>query len=83
VTVWGCIVSPYSASSLCSWVDTCVTPCPFFLCCHCQVRGRLTVQEGRNVQYTGIVHAARTILREVRSTGGQAISLYCCLKHTG
>jgi solute carrier family 25 phosphate transporter 23/24/25/41 len=30
------------------------------------VRGRLTVQEGRNVQYTGIVHAARTILREVR-----------------
>lgn len=47
------------------------------------VRGRLTVQEGRNVQYTGIVHAARTILREVRSTGGQAISLYCCLKHTG
>lgn len=28
------------------------------------VRGRLTVQEGRNVQYNGIVHAARTILRE-------------------
>lgn len=28
------------------------------------VRGRLTVQEGRNVQYTGIIHAARTILRE-------------------
>ena len=30
------------------------------------VRGRLTVQEGRNVQYTGIMHAARTIMREVR-----------------
>jgi hypothetical protein len=29
------------------------------------VRGRLTVQEGRNVQYSGIVHATRTILREV------------------
>jgi solute carrier family 25 phosphate transporter 23/24/25/41 len=29
------------------------------------VRGRLTVQEGRNVQYNGIIHAARTILREV------------------
>ena len=28
------------------------------------VRGRLTVQEGRNVQYTGITHAARTIMRE-------------------
>lgn len=28
------------------------------------VRGRLTVQEGRNVQYSGITHAARTILRE-------------------
>jgi hypothetical protein len=35
------------------------------------VRGRLTVQEGRNVQYTGIIHAARTILREVGGwTGG-------------
>eukprot|EP00879_Flechtneria_rotunda_P023501 GHRR01024862.1.p1 GENE.GHRR01024862.1~~GHRR01024862.1.p1 ORF type:complete len:247 (+),score=51.19 GHRR01024862.1:232-972(+) len=30
------------------------------------VRGRLTVQEGRNVQYSGIIHAARTILKEVR-----------------
>ncbi|KAI8467641.1 MAG: mitochondrial substrate carrier [Monoraphidium minutum] len=28
------------------------------------VRGRLTVQEGRNVQYTGIVHATKTIMRE-------------------
>lgn len=28
------------------------------------VRGRLTVQEGRNVQYNGILHATRTILRE-------------------
>lgn len=27
------------------------------------------MQEGRNVQYTGIVHAARTILKEVRPTG--------------
>lgn len=34
------------------------------------VRGRLTVQEGRNVQYHGIVHAARTIMREVRQGGG-------------
>lgn len=34
------------------------------------VRGRLTVQEGRNVQYTGIVHAARTILREVSTELG-------------
>ncbi len=34
------------------------------------VRGRLTVQEGRNVQYTGIVHAARSILREVGGVGG-------------
>jgi solute carrier family 25 phosphate transporter 23/24/25/41 len=32
------------------------------------VRGRLTVQEGRNVQYNGIVHASRTILREVSNT---------------
>jgi solute carrier family 25 (mitochondrial phosphate transporter), member 23/24/25/41 len=30
------------------------------------VRGRLTVQEGRNVQYSGIWHATRTILKEVR-----------------
>jgi hypothetical protein len=30
-----------------------------------QVRGRLTVQEGRNVQYSGIMHAARTIAKEV------------------
>jgi hypothetical protein len=28
------------------------------------VRGRLTVQEGRNVQYHGIMHATRTIFRE-------------------
>jgi hypothetical protein len=34
------------------------------------VRGRLTVQEGRNVQYTGIVHAARTILKEVGTGQG-------------
>jgi hypothetical protein len=33
------------------------------------VRGRLTVQEGRNVQYSGILHAARTIMREVRREG--------------
>lgn len=30
------------------------------------VRGRLTVQEGRNVQYNGIIHATKTIMREVR-----------------
>lgn len=29
------------------------------------VRGRLTVQEGRNVQYRGILHATSTILKEV------------------
>ncbi|GBF95829.1 mitochondrial carrier protein [Raphidocelis subcapitata] len=28
------------------------------------VRGRLTVQEGRNVQYNGIIHATKTIWRE-------------------
>jgi hypothetical protein len=43
--------------------------CVCSLCADCvllQVRGRLTVQEGRNVQYKGITHAAATILREVR-----------------
>ena len=29
------------------------------------VRGRLTVQEGRNRQYRGIVHAARMIVAQV------------------
>lgn len=29
------------------------------------VRGRLTVQEGRNVQYNGIIHAVRVIMKEV------------------
>ncbi len=33
------------------------------------VRGRLTVQEGRNGQYRGIVHAARTILSQVGRGG--------------
>eukprot|EP00877_Chromochloris_zofingiensis_P000777 jgi/Chrzof1/106/Cz01g03210.t1 len=28
------------------------------------VRGRLTVQEGRNVQYNGIIHAVRVIMKE-------------------
>lgn len=47
-------------------VSTCAshTVCCLLVCV--QVRGRLTVQEGRNVQYNGILHAARTILREVR-----------------
>ena len=35
------------------------------------VRGRLTVQEGRNVQYKGILHATRTILKEVWATQQQ------------
>jgi hypothetical protein len=35
------------------------------------VRGRLTVQEGRNVQYTGIIHAAKTILKQVSSSSSR------------
>jgi solute carrier family 25 phosphate transporter 23/24/25/41 len=31
------------------------------------VRGRLTVQEGKNSQYKGILHAARIITTEVRA----------------
>jgi solute carrier family 25 (mitochondrial phosphate transporter), member 23/24/25/41 len=31
------------------------------------VRGRLTVQEGRNVQYNGILHATKTIIRQVNA----------------
>lgn len=42
------------------------------------VRGRLTVQEGRNVQYNGILHAARTILKEVRKL--EAVSTVVCLQ---
>jgi hypothetical protein len=34
------------------------------------VRGRLTVQEGRNVQYNGIIHATRCIFREVCGWAG-------------
>ena len=33
------------------------------------VRGRLTIQEGRNVQYNGIIHAARCILKQVSGRG--------------
>ena len=59
------------------WNLASAVPC-VCVCDHCcsvvlwwllQVRGRLTVQEGRNVQYTGIMHATRTILREVRGRG--------------
>lgn len=34
------------------------------------VRGRLTVQEGRNVQYSGIWHATRTIMKQVGPLAG-------------
>lgn len=34
------------------------------------IRGRLTVQEGTNQQYRGILHAARVILKEVRRGRG-------------
>jgi hypothetical protein len=33
------------------------------------VRGRLTVQEGKNSQYRGMMHATRVIIKEVRSEG--------------
>jgi hypothetical protein len=45
------------------------------------VRGRLTVQEGRNVQYSGIVHAARTILREVSACGLRLLQLMQQIRH--
>jgi hypothetical protein len=62
--VWGprVRVAARTPALLIAWWPSAVLMCV-------QVRGRLTVQEGRNVQYTGIMHAARTILKEVRPTG--------------
>lgn len=42
------------------------------------MRGRLTVQEGRNVQYSGIVHAARTILRDEGPLAFYKVCLCAC-----